>query len=276
MVSRIDYGERAVAASRSVLIELVHLLGAFRDDFVIVGGSVPPLLLPAAADKYAGTLDVDLALDPHWPEESYTTLRRLLLQHGYIEHAQQPFIFFRDVPQTEGSSIRVQIDFLSGEYGGTGKSHRTQTIQDIRARKARGCDLAFSNNTYVIIEGTLPGGGRDQVSCKVAAIVPFLVMKGMALADRMKEKDAWDIYFCILHYSAGLDSLIQDFTVSMTNRLVAEGMTNISEKFLSADHIGPVQIADFEGIIDPDERARIQRDAYERIDYLLRGIGIRK
>lgn len=276
MVSRVNYGERAVAASRSVLIELVHLLGAFRDDFVIVGGSVPPLLFPAAADKYAGTLDVDLALNPHWPEESYATLRTLLLQHGYIEDERQPFIFFRDVVHQDGSSIRVQIDFLSGEYGGTGKSHRTQAIQDIRARKARGCDLAFTNNAIVTIEGRLPNGGQDRVSCKIAAIVPFLVMKGMALADRMKEKDAWDIYFCILNFPPGMDGLIIEIKSHISNKLVSEGMGNIASKFLSPDHVGPRHIADFEGITNPEERARIQRDAFERIDYILRGIGLRE
>ena len=51
MVSKLDYGEREVAASRSVLIELIHILGAFRDDMIIVGGSVPPLLFPDAAER---------------------------------------------------------------------------------------------------------------------------------------------------------------------------------------------------------------------------------
>jgi hypothetical protein len=46
----------------------------------------------------------------------------------------------------------VQVDFLSGEYGGTGKKHRHQVV------------------------------------------VPCIVMKGIALYGRMKEKNAWDIY----------------------------------------------------------------------------------
>jgi len=33
-------------------------------------------------------------------------------------------------------------------------------------------------------------------------------MKGMALDDRLKEKDAWDIYYCIQNYPGGLDHLI--------------------------------------------------------------------
>ncbi len=275
MVSKLDYGEKEVAASRSVLIELIHILGAFQNDMVIIGGSVPPLLFPDAADRYVGTLDVDIALNPHWPAESYASLKSLLLQHGYRENREQPFIFYRDLAQPDSAAITVQVDFLSGEYGGTGKTHRTQLIRDMRARKARGCDLAFSSNVHVPIEGLLPGGGVDRVLCKISAIVPFLVMKGMALADRLKEKDSWDIYFCILNYPGGLDNLIAEITFHIGNKLVVEGMHKISDKFLSPDHIGPKQIADFEGIIDTSERARIQRDSFERIDYILRGIGIR-
>jgi len=36
----------------------------------------------------------------------------------------------------------------------------------------------------------LPEGGKDRVACKGTAVVPFIVGKGMALADRMKEEDA--------------------------------------------------------------------------------------
>lgn len=79
----------------------------------------------------------------------------------------------------------------------------------------------------ILIEGTLPDGGHDAVSIRVASIVPFFVMKGMALHDRLKEKDA------------------------------------------SADHVGPKFVADFEEITDAAEREFIQRDAFERVRYLI-------
>ena len=79
-----------------------------------------------------------------------------------------------------GREIKVEVDLLAGEYGGTGRSHRHQRIQDISPRKARGCDLAFEMSGEVTIEGTLPGGGKDSVAVRVAGIVPFIVMKAMA------------------------------------------------------------------------------------------------
>jgi len=275
MVSKVDYEKREVEAARSVLVELIHLLGEFRDAIVLVGGSVPPLLFRETVGDYVGTIDVDLALNHITiDDDTYQTIRSALLKRGYKE-GKQPFIFFREVATEGGGSVLVEVNFLSGEYGGTGRSHRTQQIQDVRARKARGCDLAFENFVIVEIEAKLPEGGIDRVTCKVAAVVPFIVMKGMALADRMKEKDAWDIYYCLVHYPGGLDRLVDEFRIYLSNGLVQEGLTNISEKFASPEHIGPRQVTDFDAITDSEEREARQRDAYERVNYLLEKLGIR-
>ena len=41
-------GFDATSASRAVLIEVMNVLGAFRDDIVLVGGGVPELLYPGS------------------------------------------------------------------------------------------------------------------------------------------------------------------------------------------------------------------------------------
>ena len=46
-------------AARSVLIELSHLLGAYRNDIVVIGGWVPPLLF--GPGMHVGSMAVDLA-----------------------------------------------------------------------------------------------------------------------------------------------------------------------------------------------------------------------
>ena len=176
MVNREDYNERLVSAARSVMIELVHMLGEYKDDMVIVGGWVPALLLPLGSVGHVGSIDIDIAIDHRMiKEDAYKTIKALLEDRGYIEDKRQPFIFHREVT-VEGQSIDVEIDFLSGEYAGTGKSHRTQPVQDIRARKARGCEIAFEMNEFLTIDGTLPGGARDSARFRVASIVPFIVM----------------------------------------------------------------------------------------------------
>jgi len=61
MVTRRDYRVEAVFAAKSVLIELAHLLGEYRDEIVLVGGWVPELLLGEQVPPHTGSMDIDLA-----------------------------------------------------------------------------------------------------------------------------------------------------------------------------------------------------------------------
>lgn len=275
MVTRRDYTAEAVEAAKSVLIELTHLLGEYRDSIVLIGGWVPELLIPQEPRPHVGSMDIDLALNHvKIQEEGYKLIDELLTSRGYYqEKDKQPFIFFRDVPLGD-STIKVQVDLLSGEYEGTGKKHRTQAVQGIKVRKARGCDLAFDMVREIAVEGQIPGGGLDRVTIRVASIVPFLVMKGMALDDRRKEKDAWDIYYCLLNYRGGIDALAEEFRPHLSHGLVQEGLTKMGKHFSSLDAIGPKFVADFEEADDPEERERITRDAHERINAFLKRLGM--
>jgi hypothetical protein len=163
---------------------------------------------------------------------------------------------------------------MAGEYGGTGKGRRTQKVQDIRARKARGCDLAFDSSITVTIEGELPDGGKDKVSFKVAGVVPFLVMKGMSMYERMKEKDAYDIYYCVEHYPGGVEGLVSEFRPHLKNKLITEGLEKIRSKFASVEHIGPKWVANFLEVTEKEDRDIIMRRAYEKISELLDSLKI--
>jgi hypothetical protein len=274
MVSpRDDYTEDAVDAARQVILELSRVLGEYRDCLVIVGGWVPELILVAAGAKHIGSNDVDIALDHRkLTKEGYRTIREHLTRRGY-RPGDQPYTFLRTVT-VNGREIEVQVDLLSGEYGGAPRSRRHQRVQDVMARKARGCDLALDMNTEVKLEGALPDGGKDSATVRVSMIVPFIVMKGMALADRMKEKDAWDIYFCVLHFPGGIETLAAEFRPHLNNVLVREGLQKISKKFASPEHVGPTWVADFDELTDPEARSIRQRDAYERVRLLLERLGI--
>lgn len=269
MVTRRDYSEEAAQRAQSVLIEVIHLLGEFSDRIVLVGGMVPGLLLKDADEPYIGTVDIDLALDhTRMQEAGYKTIRSLLLGKGYIESEKQPFIFFRPISR-DGLETRIEVDFLAGEYGGSGKSHRHQRIVDMHARKARGCDLCFTSPLAVSLTGTLPEGGIDTVTIRVSSIVPFMIMKSMALAERLKEKDSWDIFFCLKYYPGGLESLAEEFRPLLQNGLVREGLKNLAVKFASPEHIGPYHVADFYEYLPGEDRQIVQRDAYERMRRLL-------
>lgn len=273
MVKRTDYNQIAVKAAYSVLIEIIRLLGEYRDNIVLIGGWVPQFLFQDKGEWHPGSIDVDLALNHRRiTNEAYKSIHELLLERGY-KPGKQPFIFHRTV-FIEGTAVNVQIDLLSGEYKGTGKSHRHQRSQAIRARKIRGGDLAFDNPIEVAIEGNLPDGAEASATVRVASVVPFLTMKAIALDDRMKEKDAYDIYYCLKQYSDRLDDLVAEFRPYQKNSLIQEGLAKLAKNFASENHIGPKFVGDFEEIADEEDRLQLQRDAFERANYLLRELGI--
>lgn len=271
MVTQSDYPEKEVQLCLSVLLELMIILGEFRDNIVIIGGHVPQLTLPESINKYQGTLDIDLALDfQKIDDASYKTLVETLKENGYYQkEGEQPFKFFRDV---EGKTI--EVDLLAGEYGGTGKSRRHQEIQDAKARKARGCDLVFDRYTKVKITGQMPNGADNSVIVKVANIGPFLVTKGMALYTRKKEKDAYDVYFCIKNFQGGYKALAEEIKPLLQNKLVQEGLGKIKAKFETVNSIGPNFVADFLEITEPEAREITKRDAFEQVKAFLDELNI--
>jgi hypothetical protein len=273
MVSRRDYAAEIVEAARRVLLETLRVLGEYQDDIVVVGGWVPELLLSQTEARHVGSIDVDIALDHREiGEVGYRSILRLLQARGY-KQGKQPFIFHRSV-KIGDREILVEVDFLSGEYAGTGSSRRTQRVQDLHPRKARGIDLVFELPEKITIRGQLPGGGDDVAEVQVASIASFLVTKGMALHHRLKEKDAWDIYYCVRYYPGGIDALIHAFNPLLSHGLTQESLAYIAEKFASPSAVGPTHVADFEEVDDRAARELIQRDAYERVHYLLEGLGI--
>jgi hypothetical protein len=273
MVTQRDYNETAVNAAHSVLLEILHVLGEYRDEIVLVGGWVPLFLCTSPKKPHIGSIDIDLALDHRKiTQAGYRSILQLLLERG-CKQGSQPFIFHREVPVAD-RCIRVEVDLLAGVYSGTGESHRIQSIQDIQVRKARGADLAFDSPVEIVVEGMLPGGVRDSITLRVASIVPFIVMKSIALDSRLKEKDSWDIYYCICNYPGGVDAVVKAFAPYNRHKLVKDSLHRLEKHFSSVDSIGPTHVVDFEMITDTEERDRIRRDAFERIQYVLEKTGI--
>jgi len=92
------------------------------------------------------------------------------------------------------------------------------------------------------------------------------------LNGRVKEKDAWDLWFCLRHHPDGPEGIAEMIAPHVENGLVQEALACLDEKFDSPDHVEPTMAADFERIEEGEARARRRRDAYERVDLLLREV----
>lgn len=276
MGTKSEYIREETEICLSVLLELMTILGEYRDNIAIIGGWVPYLLMNHVRHEHIGSLDIDIVLDfTKITDENYRTILELLREHGYAQKAENiPFAFVKEVMSTSEIKYKVQVDLMAGEYEGTGKSHRHQNIQDIKARKARGADLVFSHYTSVKISGKMPDGSENKITVKVAGLIPFLVMKGMALWERKSEKDAYDIYFVIKNYPDGLGALVEEFRPHIDNKIIREGLGKIKAKFESLDMIGPKWIVNFEEIEDDEEKDMLRRDSFERVNAFLDELNI--
>lgn len=272
MVSRRDYTDDAVGAAKMILLEVHRLLGEYLDSIVVIGGWVPFLTIPQDREEHVGSIDIDLALDhKRLQEAGYSTIRELLEANGY-EQVGQSFRFKKKVTFND-RVIEVELDLLSGEYEGTDEEHSHQEMQDIRAIKIRGCDLVFDIYTKIELEGELPSGSFAEVTIRVAGIVSFLTLKGNALQNRSKAKDAYDIVYCVRNFPGGIDAIESEFKNWLSNALVQEGMRNIAKNFKSVDHIGPQMVADFEDPGDDELVEIVRRQAYESVNELLTRLG---
>lgn len=269
-----DYDSRAVEAARRALLELTRVLGEYDEEIAVVGGWVPPLLMPGAG--HIGSTDVDLALDHEALQEPrYATLRALLERSGYYADKEQNFVFYRDVRLGDGGDpdpVVVEVDLIAAEYGLAGRRRRSQPVQDLRARKARGADLVFAQGLVerVPVEGRLPGGAAIRTHVRVAGPVPFLVMKANALVRRDKPKDAYDIWFLLTHHPSSLEGLARSVADHTGHGLVQEALAHLDDAFASIDHIGPRAVADFlEMESGTDEYDQVRQDAYQRVRFIL-------
>jgi hypothetical protein len=93
----------------------------------IVGGWVPTLLIVDAAEQHAASMDLDIALNQEKiSEAAYATIDKILNQNGYRQNKQKnaQFKYFKDV-KVEGQTFTIELDLLTGEYGGdSGKGRR--------------------------------------------------------------------------------------------------------------------------------------------------------
>lgn len=276
-----DYDDRTTQAVKTVLIEIGQILGSFKGKFAVVGGAVPWLLLGDNEDMpHVGTLDLDLGLDAAaLGDGEYAHLVEALLGHGYAQSRElKRFQLVRQIQVADGGPpIAVIIDFLRPRDAELVK-HVPPLIGDFAVQAADGADLAVRFHQMVAITGPMPQGGTNRVEVAVCSIPALLAMKGHAINGRYKQKDAYDIYYCVRNYPGGPQVLAEDCRPLLAHASGLSGYQHIAAKFDAVDGFGPTCVRRFVedtrvlGERDPEQW---QMDAFGQVDAWLRALGLR-
>lgn len=83
-----------------------------------------------------------------------------------------------------------------------------------------------------------------------------------------------EIYFVLQNYPGGVEAVVRAFRPHLKLALVREGLRKIAGKFATLDHVGPKDVAGFDEMLNEEERAIRQRDAFEKVSFLLQRLGI--
>ena len=279
--SAADYDNRLTEAVKSVLIEIGQILGSFRGKFAVVGGAVPWLLLDNDDMRHVGTVDIDLGLDPEaLGDGEYVKLVTTLMKHGYVQDEnRRKFQLVRSVATTDGGPpIDVVVDFLMPRGAEITKNHPPM-IDKFAVMRADGAELALRFYEMVQIDGPIPEGGVNSVRIAVASIPALLAMKGFALDGRYKQKDAYDIYYCVRNFPGGPEALAEACRPMLEYEDSVVGYKHIDAKFKTVDSFGPTSVRRFvQGTSILEERTpdQWQQDAFGQVDVWLCALGIRK
>ena len=275
-----DYDDRTTAAVKSVLIEIGQILGSFNGKFAVIGGAVPWLLLNEPDMPHSGTVDVDLGLDPSaLGDGEYVRLVEALQTHDYHQRDNlRRFQLVRTVPARDGGSdIDVVVDFLMPRDAEIAKN-RPPLLSEFAVQRADGAELALRFNQMVAIDGDMPGGGRNRVHIAVASIPALLAMKGYAIENRLKRKDAYDIYYSVRNFPGGIDALVEATRLLLDVESARKGYRLISGKFRNIEDFGPTSVREFvEGspLLGGRTGNQWQQDAFGQVDAWLRALGLR-
>lgn len=269
------YSPSATKASESVLVEVLRILRMYSEFFVLIGGWAPYYILEHFSKplnfQHCGSVDIDLVMDQRLREATkYATIVELLLGRGYRQHVENgniiPYRFDRTVESPiDRRMCDVHLDFIT-------EPPETRLQDGLEAAGIRGCSVVFKHVFNHSIRGLLPGNGEISVEARIADVVGCLTTKGLAMRNRYKEKDAYDIYAVVNYYNEGPEDAASEFRSNIEDPTIKESLQTIHEQFSSPDAEGPYSVASFMYPTDTDLQERARTDAYMQLEKFFKSL----
>lgn len=103
-------------------------------------------------------------------------------------------------------------------------------------------------------------------------------MKGWAIGNRHKQKDCYDIYYCVRNYPGGIEALAEDCRPLLAYASAEQGYRLIAGKFNAFDGYGPTSVRRFvqdTQVLGDRTPEQWQMDAFGQVDAWLGALGVR-
>lgn len=277
------------------LVTLLRGLGPWKTGVYICGGLVPRYLIPpptgreAGPPPHAGTTDVDLVLDMQvlTTIDAYRRLEQNLKALGFArgtneEGRAQHFSWRKPV----GGGVTVVVDLLcEADAAEGGRVVDLPGERRLSALGIPGAHLVVTDHVEVeLTANLLDGRGVAAEKVRVANVVPFVVLKTLAYEDRLEEKDAYDLIYCLMHYGDGPEDVAEQFADRLDRwpdePLLPRALEILRTRFGSSEEVpgarkdGPTSYARF--LADPGRPhldARNRQDAAAVAEQFLRATG---
>ncbi len=262
------HGEYDVVASslaERALLSAWAGLGSWHAELVLVGGLVPRFLCRHPEGPHAlprpVTLDADLGISFGASMGQYGSLQMDLLAQG-----------FRDDPEGRARLVRrigdhtVPLDFLTESPPATSG---VAIVDGIPASITPGIDRALGSARTVVIQGLDLQGARQSCKVRVCEVGPFLALKLRAFANRQAPKDAFDIFYTMLHYDGGIQAAVTAFAgeVRAGNPACPDAVNCLSQHFAGERFSAPIRAANFvfgELISSESQEVRLRRQQVQQ------------
>lgn len=271
------------------LVTLLRGLGPWKTGIYVIGGLVPRYLISPASGAlippHAGTTDVDIVLDLGLLSSinAYRTLEQNLKNLGCVRGTNeggqaQHHSWRKPIDPTVTIIVDLLCDIQADQDVRIVKLPRERRLS---ALQIPGAHLVVADHVEVALTAEmLEDRGVVTETIRVANIMPFIVLKALAFRDRLEEKDAYDLVYCLRYYQKGPSSVARVFAHAIRTMpdeiLLQETVEILRQHFVADDHIpgyrkdGPVNYARF--CTDPgrsDLDARNRRDAAATIEAFL-------
>lgn len=247
-----EYKSEQVELVRATCLYVATRLGDMMDDLVIVGGLVPSLIIDQGAlaedvEPHVGTLDLDVGLTLALLDEGrYRTLTGRLRDAGFKTDKNDAGKPTRQRWAITNSGT-VTVDFLIEPSRDGDKGGKLRDIEsDFAAIIAPGLRCAFHDRLKVTLEGTTLFGEKAKRDVWVCGAGAYVVLKALAFDSRGENKDAYDLYYVVRNYGAGVDDVARQLRRLLEDDADAQRALTILERdFSSPDAVGPMRVAAF-------------------------------